>query len=235
MEEKEFLELLEESREIIEKKTVELREDAAEKLAEKYHRSFRVIASGNRFDRSSTTLYVIDTDDPDVIFRAEYNEGEIISDSYLPAKLGAVLATELSERCAGKGLCVAANVSFAGHIPDGLTDPEIGLSDYFSQCKVNDVLIYMAVDAFCIRDNAADELVGCLTQIAGKYGVETAVCGFVLSDDYSKCADLITRLPDVSSTTFDDFRFISKFSFAVSDGRVNIETTALKRALCGES
>lgn len=233
MDDYEYYELLNESRNIIDERTAALMKDAAERLQEKYHHSFEVISVGNRFNRDSADLYVNDTENPAVIFKAVYSDNDMIDD-YIAAKLGLEFSEVLSKKCADVGLCLAANITFVGQSPSSETDSELTLQEYLSRYQIKSALIYLALDAFCITEDTADKLLDCLVETGTQYGIDLAVCGFILKDNFAVCADLMKCLPDISSAWFDDYPVSASFSFAVLNGQLNIDAARLRKIIYGE-
>ena len=236
MNNKEYTDILENFKNLVDKNTQETADSVKNGLSLKYGCDFDAVKIGGRIDTNSTVFYLHPDFDTNIVFKAVIDsETEEITDNFISRIIASKINTELKEILDKYNISGEASVNFVRKNDDGEEDDiDITVEEYFEEYEVKSIFLYLAINSETLNDASADNLISVCKAFESKYNTQIAVNGVAISDKYYECSEQMKTDPEVSATWFDSFNPDCSYKFAVTDGKSNVSVSELKEILAGE-
>lgn len=199
------------------------------KLQEKYGCEFTATHIGDRWGKTTATLYVTPKENTELVFTAIIDAGtRNVIDDYAERSVNYLVErgvySAMETDCFVRSLSVSRN-------PIEENDALLTAKEFLTKHALDHYTVYLVLE----KENAlAENILAGMQKAAKTLEVKLLVIGYVLEGGaYQTCADAQRGLPGIGATAIEKYEPIYLFDFMVDESGSSVTVDELKETLGG--
>ena len=173
-------------------------------LQKKYSETFSVTHMGDRYNTSSTKLYVYPDSNSEIRFTAKITDDGKVTDDYIQCIAAHILDEKIYEELNKNQIECVAKTVMMGSADENDVDTDFNISEYYEKYPDNKNLVYLVLNEDNVGEDTAQNLLNGIRNVSEYIDNQVTVAVFVMdSSEFERCREEVKEVPELEIDSFD--------------------------------